>query len=79
MKDIRRPIDLINAYIYYKYDADDGVIICDNSKLNNTEFRFEDKLHLSDAGTSVLASNLKYSIAESLNVKVLKKDFSMKK
>ena len=78
VQNIRRPIDLINAYFYYKYDADDDVIICDNSKLNSAEFRFEDHLYLNDAETSVLASNLKYSIAASLNIKVLKKDFVVK-
>ena len=68
-----RSIDLINAYIHFTYGDDEDVIICDNSKLNDPAFRFTDKVHLSDAGTSVLASNLKYSIAEALNVKVIKK------
>ena len=70
---IRRSIDLINAYINYKYSGDEHVIICDNSKLNDPIFRFDDKLHLNEAGTSVLASNLKFSIAKSLQISVLKK------
>ena len=70
---IWRSIDLINAYIYFKYDSDENVIICDNSKLYDSRFRY-DKLHLTDPGISILASNLKYGIAKSLQVKVLKKN-----
>ena len=67
-------IDLVNAYMFFTYGDDEKVVICDNSKLNDPTFRFQDKLHLSDAGTSILASNLKFSIAEALNVKVIKKN-----
>ena len=71
-----RSIDMVNAYIYYKYDHDNDIVIADNSKLRDSTFRCPDKLHLTDAGTSVLASNLKYGIANALNVKVVKKVFA---
>ena len=71
-----RSIDMVNAYIFYKYDHDNDIVIADNSKLKDATFRCPDKLHLTDAGTSVLASNLKYGIANALNVKVVKKVFA---
>ena len=55
----KRGIDLINAFIIFTFSEDKDVVICDNSKLNDPNFRFEDKLHLSDTSTSVLALNLK--------------------
>ena len=71
-----RSIDMVNAYIYYKYDLDNNIVIVDNSKLRDPTFRCPDKLHLTDAGTSVLASNLKYGIANAFNIKVVKKVFA---
>ena len=48
--------------------------LCDNANLNDEKFRWENGIHLTKHGISVLATNLKYKIAEVLNVKVVEKD-----
>ena len=66
--------EVINANIKYTYLKDPTVFVCDNGNLIDGKFRLSDGIHLTAHGTTVLASNLKYKIAEALNVKVLKKD-----
>ena len=58
----------------YVYRDDQRILICDNTNLNDSKFRRTDGIHLTDHGTAVLATNLKYKIAESLDVRVIKKD-----
>ena len=70
---IWKPIDVVNAHIRYMYEGSDRVVVCDNYALDDTKYRWEDHLHLNDNGTSQLACNLKYSIAEALDVQVVKK------
>ena len=72
--DIKDKIDLINANMKYRYRDNERILICDNINLNDEKFRNEDGIHLTEHGTSVLATNLKYKIAEALNVKVVKKN-----
>ena len=72
--DIKYKIDSINANMKYKYRDNERVFICDNANLNNEKFRREDGIHLTQHGTSLLATNLKYKIAEALNVNVIKKN-----
>ena len=74
VRDINHKIDLINANMKYRYKENERVFICDNVNLNNVKFRWEDGIHLTEHGTSVLATNLKYKVAEALDIKVLKKD-----
>ena len=72
--DIKDKIDSINANMKYKYRDNERIFICDNTNLNDEKFRMEDRIHLTQHGTSLLATNLKYKIAEALNVKVMKKN-----
>ncbi len=71
--DIDLKADMVNAYINLKYKRNDDVVICDNYRLYDTMFRREDKLHLTDDGVSILASSLKYAIAEAVGVQVIPK------
>ena len=73
-RNIREKVDLVNAHIKYKYINDEKIIICDNQNLNDPKFRVNDGIHLTPHGISVLATNLKYKIAEALDVKVIKKE-----
>ena len=73
-RDIQYKIYGINANIMYKYRENERVLICNNSNLNDENFRRTDKLHLNDHGVAVLATNLKYIIAKSLDVRVIKKE-----
>ena len=66
--------ELVNARIKYMYLNHENVLVCDNRNLNDSKFRVRDGLHLTTHGTSILATNLKYKIAEALNIKVIKKD-----
>lgn len=51
-----------------------NVLICSHDNLRERKFKQKrDFLHLTDAGTSRLANNLKYKIAESLNIEVVRK------
>ena len=63
----------VNLYLEEKYRTHESVIVCDNGKLYGDEYRGRDKLHLSDRGVSAFASNLKYSIAKALGVRVEEK------
>ena len=61
----------INANIRYKYVNELRVLICHHDNLNDKKFRkMSDKLHLTDFGTSRYANNLKYEIAESLDIAI---------
>ena len=71
---IKDKIDSINANMKYNYRDNERIFICDNTNLDDEKFRTEDGIHLTQHGTSVLATNLKYKIAEALNVKVKKKN-----
>ena len=72
-KDLKEKINVINANMKYTFRDNERIFICDNANLNDEKFRWRDGIHLTQHGTSVLATNLKYKIAESLNVKVVKK------
>ena len=65
--------DLVNANLKFKYLNNPKIFICNNDNLRDKKFRVEDGIHLNDHGTSVFASNLKYKIAEALEVTVVKK------
>ena len=74
VEDIDLKVNSVNAFINLKYKRNESVIVCDNYKLYNSNFRKDDKLHLNDDGVPVLASNLKYAIAEAAGVQVIKKN-----
>ena len=61
-----------NAILKTKYKGHESVLVCHHDNIRHKRFRKPDKLHLNDDGTSRLASNLKYKIAQSLNIKVVK-------
>ena len=65
--------DLVNANLKFKYLNNPKVIICNNDNLRDKKFKTSDGIHLNDHGTSVFASNLKYKIAEALDITVVKK------
>ena len=63
----------VNGLLYVKYMEEPRVILCEHENLRDSKNRRADKLHLNDMGTSKLATNLKYKIAEALGVTVVKK------
>ena len=65
--------EIVNANLKYRYLNNTNVLICNNDNLYNRKYRTEDKLHLSDHGTSLFATNLKYKISEALGITVEKK------
>ena len=71
---LRAKAEVINANISYAYIDNQDVIICENVNLNEKKYRKPDGVHLTTHGTSVLATNLKYKIADALNITVIKKD-----
>lgn len=73
-KQIGVKAELVNAHIRYKYVDDENVIICDNHNLYDSKFRVNDGIHLTTHGTSVFATNLKYKIADALNINVVRKE-----
>ena len=70
---LKTKINLINANLMHAYREDERIYICDNSNLGDEKFRWKDRIHLTQHGTSLLATNLKYKIAEALNINVVKK------
>ena len=66
--------ELVNAKIKYDFRDNERVIICDNYNMYDRKFRGPDKLHLTDHGTAVLATNLKHKICEALGIQVMKKE-----
>ena len=56
-----------------KYLDNEKVIICHHDNLRDRIYRQRDQLHLTDHGTSRLANNLKFKIAESLGIRIEKK------
>ena len=71
--DIDLKVAEVNLHIERKYRNHESVVICDNHKLHDKEFRGRDELHLNNDGVPIFASNLKFSIAEALGVRVIKK------
>ena len=65
--------EVVNANIKYDNMNSADVFICDNENLRDRKFRNADGLHLTTHGTSVLANNIKYKIAEALNIHVERK------
>ena len=52
------------------------VLVCNNENLRDRKYRINDGIHLTEIGTSRLANNLKYKIAEALGIQVEKKSGS---
>ena len=73
VEDIDLKADVVNAFMQLKYKRNENVVVCDNYKLYDSQFRKGDKLHLNDDGTPIFASNLKYAIAEACGVRVIQK------
>ena len=76
--DINLKVNTVNASLLLKYTRDESVIVCDNSTWYHRDFHIADKLHLNDEGTSALASNLKYAMAEAIGVRVIQKKTQQK-
>ena len=72
--EIQAKAEAVNAMIKLNYMNDSNVLVCNHNNLRDRKYRQRrDNLHLTDPGTSRLANNLKYKIAESLNIEVVKK------
>ena len=56
-----------------KYMNHTNVLVCHHDNLRDRRYRGTDKLHLTDPGTSRLANNLKFKIAESLGIEIRRK------
>ena len=65
--------ELVNAILKFKFLNNPKVLICNNDNLRDRKFRRGDGIHLTDHGISVFANNLKYKIAEALDIAVVKK------
>ena len=65
--------ELVNANLKFRYLGNSNVLVCNNDNLRDRKFRVGDGIHLTDYGTSVFANNLKYKIAEALDIAVIKK------
>ena len=53
--------EIVNAHIKYHYMNHENVTVCDNCNLNDRKFRVRDGIHLTPHGTSIFATNMKYS------------------
>ena len=73
VRDIDLKVDSVNSFIKLNYMRHESVIVCDNHKLYDDHFRIRDRLHLTDDGVSLFASNLKYAIAKGAGVRVVQK------
>ena len=70
----RAKAEVANAMIKLKYMNNPRVLVCNHDNLRDRKYRQRrDELHLTEAGTSRLANNLKYKIAKSLDIQVIKK------
>ena len=69
----RAKAEAANAMIKLKYVDNLKVLVCHHDNLRGRKFKARDMLHLTDPGTSRLANNLKFKIAESLGIQVVKK------
>ena len=71
---IRAKAEAVNALIKLEYMNTPNVFVCNNDNLRDRKYKQKrDFIHLTEAGTSRLANNLKYKIAESLGIQVVKK------
>ena len=72
--EIRAKAEAVNAMLKLKYMNNSDVLLCNHDNLRDRRYRqMRDNLHLTDPGTSRLANNFKYKIAESLDIQVVKK------
>ena len=70
----RAKAEVTNALIKLKFMNSTDVLICSNDNLRERRYKQKrDLLHLTVAGTSRLANNLKYCIAKSLDIEIVKK------
>ena len=65
--------EMINATIKFKFLDNQRVVICDNKNLDDSKYRTRDGVHLTQRGTSLLAGNLKASIADALDITIKKR------
>ena len=63
---------VINAKLRLYFSENPHVILSNNENLKDRTFRY-DKVHLTEFGISRLANNLKFKIAASLGIHVVKK------
>ena len=60
----------VNVKLRCEYLSNSRVFVCNNDNLYERKFRVRDGIHLSDFGTSRFANNLKFKIAQSLQITV---------
>ena len=70
-KEFQIMIDYINASLSIEYDKSDYISMCKHPKLG-LEYLWKDGVHLEDSGTSILASDLRKSIAKCADVTIKK-------
>ena len=75
--DIERKVSYANASIKVRYFNNPKVVLCEHDNLDDSKYRKPDKLHLTEFGTSRYANNLKYGIADALNITIEKKKRTM--
>ena len=71
-------INILNALLKEKFEDESNIFLCDHSNMAHrgsplNKFLIEDKVHLSKAGTAVLAANLKSSICASLGIRIFRR------
>ena len=71
---VKMKVELINASIKFNYLRNPKVFICDNRNLSDEKYRIQDGIHLTPRGTSLLAGNLKATIAKALEITIEKKE-----
>ena len=70
----RTKAETTNGLLTLKYQDDPNVIICAHNNLRPHKYKqSRDYLHLTEQGTSILASNLKKSIAKTLQIPIVRK------
>ena len=70
----RAKAEAVNAMIKLEYMNNPKVLVCNHDNLRERKYRQRrDNFHLTVPGTSRLANNLKYKIAEALDIQVVKK------
>ena len=70
---IEKKVQFVNASIKVKYMHNVKITLCDHDNLDEHKYRRADQLHLTEIGTSRYANNLKFGIADSLNITIERK------
>ena len=67
--DNKLKLELANLLVKNKFERDSRVIFCKNQNLAAVHKYLNEKVHLTDEGTSMLAVNIKNAVMDLLNFK----------